>query len=214
MRHIERLAEPSILTERKAEWTRRFIESNKPRPDNSKYGHPEIRSYLDGMSFHKCFYCEAMLKGVFKEIDHFMEITERKDLAFEWANLYLACDNCNGKLPNKAINVKEVLDPCKHTDEEIKTHLTFEDDVISFKKNSQIGENTIKKYKLDSPKLEYLRGKAIKRFHQELIKIQQNQIQENGRAMSGEEREKLRQFTQRNQPYSLMFELLLEKHQI
>lgn len=214
MRHIERLAEPSILTKKKEEWTEKFIESKKDRPDNSKYAHSEIRTYLDSMSFHKCFYCEAMLKGAFKEIDHFMEVNEHKDLAFEWTNLYLACDNCNDKLPNRVVNVDDVLDPCKHTDEDIKTHLAFEDEVISSKGNSQVGFRTIQKYKLDSVKLDYLRGVALKRFYQELDKIRISQIQENGRAMNGEEREKLRQFAQRNQPYSLMFELLLEKYQI
>ncbi|MCU0389659.1 MAG: HNH endonuclease [Thermoflexibacter sp.] len=214
MRHIDRLTEPSILSKKKEEWTKKFIESGRERPDNSKYGHLEIHVLLGAMSFHKCFYCETMLKGTPKEIDHFIEVVENKELAFEWTNLYLACDNCNDKLPNRIIDTSDVLNPCRHTDEEIKTHLTFEDEVISSKNNSILGLRTIQKYKLDSGKLDYLRGIALKRFHQELIKIQQNQIQENGRSMNEQEREKLRQFTQRNQPYSLMFEILLEKYQI
>ena len=77
-----------------------------------------------------------------------------------------------------------------------------------------MGLSTIQKYKLDSEILDLRRLRALQNFHEELEKIRISQIQENGRAMNGEEREKLRQFAQRNQPYSLMFELLLEKHKI
>ena len=37
MRHIDRLAEPGILTKKKAQWLADFLVSGKNRPDSSKY---------------------------------------------------------------------------------------------------------------------------------------------------------------------------------
>ena len=42
MRHIDRLVEPGILTEKKAQWLADFLASGKNRPDSSK---PKIRNY-------------------------------------------------------------------------------------------------------------------------------------------------------------------------
>lgn len=36
MRHIDRLAEPGILTKKKAQWLADFLASGKNRPDSSK----------------------------------------------------------------------------------------------------------------------------------------------------------------------------------
>ncbi|OQX80987.1 MAG: hypothetical protein B6D64_02470 [Bacteroidetes bacterium 4484_276] len=62
MIHINRLPKPDILTRKEKEWTEKFLASDKKRPDNSKYGHKEIRTQLNSMSYHKCFYCERKLK--------------------------------------------------------------------------------------------------------------------------------------------------------
>ena len=150
MRHIERLPRPAILEERSEQWRDAFVNSEKRRPDNSKYAHPQIRESLNAMSFQKCFYCERKLKDVPQEIAHFIEVAERRDLAYEWNNLYLACDNCNDKTPNRSIPVTEVLDPCQHSDTEIQHHLTFEDEVIRARNDSGLGRKTIQKYKLDT----------------------------------------------------------------
>ena len=83
MRYIGRNPEPVILNQRKAEWTTKFINSGKDRPDNSKYGHPEIKSSLYSVSHNKCYYCETILKGKPSEIDHYIEVSENKSLAFE-----------------------------------------------------------------------------------------------------------------------------------
>ncbi|MFP4342947.1 MAG: HNH endonuclease, partial [Cyclobacteriaceae bacterium] len=120
------MPKPGILEEKEETWRESFVNSDKKRPDNNKYAHLQIRNTLNSMSFYKCFYCERKLKGVAQEIDHFIEVAERRDLAYDWENLYLACDNCNNKLPNRSISVTEVLDPCRDKDEVIQEHLTFE----------------------------------------------------------------------------------------
>ena len=53
MRHIDRLAEPGILTEKKAQWLTDFLASGKNRPDSSKYGNKKILDVLNTMSYNK-----------------------------------------------------------------------------------------------------------------------------------------------------------------
>ncbi len=44
MRSIQRFEQPDILFRKKEDWTEKFIESNRTRPDNSKYGHVQIKT--------------------------------------------------------------------------------------------------------------------------------------------------------------------------
>ena len=89
MRYIERIAKPEIL-ERKADtWQDAFVGSDKKRRITTKYAHRQVRESLNTMSFHKCFYCERKLKDIPEEIDHFIEVAERKELAYEWGKSLL-----------------------------------------------------------------------------------------------------------------------------
>ena len=211
MRYIERIAKPKILEQKADTWREAFVGSDKKRPDNSKYAHRQVRDSLNAMSFRKCFYCERKLKDIPEEIDHFIEVAERKELAYEWENLYLACDNCNNKLPNRTIPVTSALNPCHHPDAEIQQHLTFEDEIIRAKNDSDLGRKTIQKYKLDSDQLDLVRSRALKQFHKVLIRIQKNMNKE-GRVMSEREKEILLSFQQKDRSFSLMFAVLLDNH--
>ncbi len=213
MRFIKRLPKPDILTRKENVWRDNFLQSNKARPHNSQYAHQEIRSALNSMSFHKCFYCERKLKDISQEVDHFIEVAERKELAFDWNNLYLACDNCNNKINNKAISVDQALDPCRDADDVIQVHLTFDDEIIRAKNNSLLGLNTIKKYRLDNDQLDKVRVVQIKNFQKVLIQIQQNLIYES-RQINELEKEALLHFQNVDQSFSLMFRVLLEKYDL
>lgn len=211
MIRIYRLAEPQILVLNKSGWTTNFINSNKSRPDNSKYGHRDIKIPLYSVSFNKCYYCERLLKDSSKEIDHFIEVSEAKDLAFEWTNLHLACDNCNGKISNRVIPVTNVLNPCTSTDSEIEGALMFDDEQITAVPNSQIGFTSIMKYKLNSELLDRLRGKRLNIFNKELHKIKDKLIAEGRQYYTEDELRAINRFANRDQPYSLMFKLLLKE---
>ncbi len=212
MIHIERLLEPEILVKNKTEWTEKFIKSEKKRPSNSQYGHPKIRETLYCMSFQKCFYCEKDLKGDSKEIDHYIEVAERKDLAFEWNNLYLSCKLCNGKkIANKSIANSSTLNPCEHTDEEIIKHITFDDENITTVSDSEIGRKTIQKYDLNSIEQNYNRRKEHRIFAKYYIKTIEKMIVEDRKEFDKNELEFLNSFKSKDKPYSLMFKVLLSK---
>jgi len=212
MRYIDRKPEPAILAQKKAEWTTKFVSSGKDRPDNSKYGHNEIKTLLYAMSHNKCYYCETLLKGKTSEIDHFIEVSENKNLAFEWTNLYLACDNCNDKLPNKSIAVTIALNPCSDNDDEIEKNIKFEDEQITFLTTK--GDLTIQKYKLSSARLDWCRMQELKKFYKVLLSIKNKLIAEKRDFMNASEIEVLKRFSRYDNSYSLMFKDLLKESNI
>ena len=214
MRHLIRLPKPDILIRKEEDWTEKFIESGKARPDNSKYGHKDIIADLNTISYHKCFYSEQKLKGIPKEIDHHIEVSERKDLAYNWDNLYLSSTECNNKLPNKTISVNNVLNPFTNSDTEIEEHLTFEDECITAKNGSSLGLITIKKYRLNSQNLDFLRSKKLREFEQVFIQILKNQNIEKRETLTADENEILHRFARPDNSFSLMFRLLLKKHNL
>lgn len=132
MRYIERYEAPAILQEKADDWKRAFLAKRqanpKHRPDSKEtYGHEDIRAQLLDQSHHKCYYSEALLDNEPEEIDHWIEIAERPELAFEWRNLYATLSDLNRrKKPNKSIPVTDILDPCRDRNEEIEKHITFE----------------------------------------------------------------------------------------
>lgn len=214
MREIKRLPEPQILIDKKQEWLDKLLASGAKRPDSSKYAHIEVKTQLNSMSFHKCFYCEMKLKGQPKEIDHHIEVSVDKNLSFEWTNLYLACDNCNGKIPHSTIAITDTLDPCIDSDDKIKEHITFNKEYIEAKNNSPLGLRTIQKYRLEKELLDDRRRKQLQNFFELLIEIKENQIKENGRGMTTEEKNAIHRFKQKDHSFSLMFELLIEKYDL
>ena len=208
MRRLTRLPEPDILRTRKTQWLERFEASGKKHPSASQYGHPEIRSTLQAMSFHKCFYCETKVgaTGQNEEVDHYIEVAEDRSRAFDWENLYLSCQGCNrSKRPNTQIPVQECLDPCGAEDP--SDHLTFEDELITTKDSSPLGLKTIQKHALDRGDLNHLRLKALQRFHKALITLHKRR---GNRAMTDAEKSILRRYAQPDHPFSLMFQTLLD----
>lgn len=213
MVHIERLPKPGILVKKENEWTEKFLASGKSRPDNSKYAHDEIKSLLFAMSSGKCFYCERKISHEHYEIDHFIEVSDvrGKELAFYWDNLFLACENCNRKLNNQTISVDSVLNPCKHTDDEIEAELDFEDEHIVARGDSEIGHKTIKKYKLNSELSDYHRLKRLDNFRKVLLAIRDSQILEHRDKLNDSEIEIINRYAQKDHAFSLMFRCLLRK---
>ncbi|AQX09302.1 HNH endonuclease [Elizabethkingia ursingii] len=211
MRGLIRLPEPQILTNKKNEWKTNFLASGKDRPDSSKYAHIQIKTQLNSISHTKCFYCETKLKDKTKEVDHHIEVSVDKTLAFEWTNLYLSCDSCNNKISHSTIPVNDVLDPFRNTDLEIREHLTFNDEFIEPQNNSHIGLNTIKKYRLDSEVLDTRRLKSLKNFFKVICAIKSAQNREGRNTLNEAESNTINRFKRIDNSYSLMYEAIIEK---
>ncbi|MEZ4297270.1 MAG: hypothetical protein R3B70_20065 [Polyangiaceae bacterium] len=202
---IARLEEPRILREKKAEWTADFQASSKKRPDSSKYAHREVTATLRSMSHEKCFYCETREGKL--SVDHYIEVAERRDLAFEWTNLYLACGECQNKMPNTSIPAAKCVDPCE-TGVEPAAHIGFKHDrAVPL---SERGDCTVRKYRLNERLLALQRARQLLLFTDVVEHLDKSQIREERKALSTEELAKLRSFAAPHEPFSLMFSTLLK----
>jgi uncharacterized protein (TIGR02646 family) len=212
MRQLRRLACPPILKSKAVEWTQRYLakctQDPKPRPTKSQYGHPEILKMLAAMSHKKCFYCERLLTEKQYTVDHYVEVSEARDKAFEWDNLYLCCCDCQDKLAEDTVTRAECLDPC---DPQIDPadHMTFEDEYIRPRNDSHRGRQTIRKYQLDRDDLQLQRIRQLKQFHKVLLALKDQQIEQRRNYLNDTERDGLQSFAAPEAPFSLMFRDLL-----
>lgn len=198
---------PRILRERAAEWTQAYVAQcvQKPqRPRSRTYNHPEVREELRRMSHGKCFYCERKLAEADEQVDHYVEVEARRDLAFEWANLYLACATCNNtKAADSRIPNADCVDPCdasrRPTD-----HLTFDDERIAPRDDR--GRKTMQKYRLDRDELDLIRGRFLREFMKRVIAVKNAMIADGRKTFSDREREILRLYRDPAMPFSLMMD--------
>lgn len=211
MRHLARLDKPQILIDKQNDWTEKFIDSGKDRPVGNQYNHISVKEKLRQISSGKCFYSEVKFAHISEaQIDHYLEIVEDKTKTFEWENLYLAHKDCNqGKSTNKTIANVETLNPFLDSDEEIEKHLFFEDN--SIKSLTDKGFKTIQKYNLDKDIFDKLRGDELNKFNNLLIEIYK--ISKN-RDFTVFEKQCLQIFSQPDSSFSLMFRLILKKHNL
>jgi len=204
MRALKRLNKPAILNSKEQIWLDKILLTPDKRPGTNTYRHKEILEALLTTSYHKCFYCETLLKGVASEVDHHVEYNIDPCLSVTWENLYLACVSCNDKVNHREIPITEALDPCRNSDIEIQEHIYFENEVILPKSYSVLGSKTIKKYKLGSKNAEYLRMKELKKFNDVFQSISLKCIKEVRKPLPNET-QKLKSFTLIEKSYSLMF---------
>lgn len=210
MRHIERLYKPEILIKKEKEWTEKFIQSGKARPSSAQYAHKDIIGTLMNISHGKCFYSEKKIEGLPKEVDHLVEVSIDKSKAFEWSNLYLSTKECNdGRPTENDIPKDDVLNPCSDSDEEIQKHLTFDDERAIPKDNSEKGEKTIIKFKLNSELLLFQRLKHLKGICNFVLSLNKNRQKESRSDFTEEEKAAIKAFANHDRAFSLMSEIYL-----
>ncbi len=201
---ICRLQEPRPLRERKDGWSRDFLASTQKRPPRGRYNHKDVVDTLRSMSHGKCFYCES--KAGRLTVDHYIEVAERRELTFEWSNLYLACDTCQSKEPNASIPVENCVDPCDSATEPVQ-HLAFNGADMTFR--TPRGEETIRKYRLNHLLQLAERRRHLILFYDLLDQIRQRQIAQKRDTVQPAELAEMQRFAQTDQPVSLMFRELL-----
>ncbi|MCB9669862.1 MAG: hypothetical protein H6736_15745 [Alphaproteobacteria bacterium] len=193
-----------MLEQRAESWTVSFLERRRDqpglRPDKRQYAHPEILETLSAISAGKCFYCERWLSDDERTVDHHLEVHAAPERAFEWSNLYLACDICQRKLPNATIPNAAVVDPCSE-DGDPAEHLDFHEEVVIGRTDR--GRQTIRKYKLDAESRQLRRLKVLKA----LLRL----LPPPGSALTPSQREALWRLAAPEQPYSLMMRRVLEQ---
>jgi len=111
MIQVIRTGKPEILNKKQAEWQFGlnraldvYLEDTSPNNRKKldvafgKYNHRQVKDSLKIMFSGKCAYCESHISHIgFGHIEHFRPKSKFPDLCFEWENLMLGCEICNGK---------------------------------------------------------------------------------------------------------------------
>jgi 5-methylcytosine-specific restriction endonuclease McrA len=106
---------------------------------------PEIKKTILEEFSAKCAYCETKMRaGEPGQIDHLIPVSIRKDLAFEWSNLVLCCNNCNRF--KSSLNSPLLINPIN---DEPTDHIEFEGHLLRALFLSKKGEFTRIKLKLN-----------------------------------------------------------------
>lgn len=93
--------QPQVLIDNAAAWTKiildKVITGEEPTiVERARYRHRDIKASLLVETAGKCAYCESKLLHItYGDVEHIMPKSSAPELAFEWANLTLACDVCN-----------------------------------------------------------------------------------------------------------------------
>lgn len=100
--------------------------------DSSIYGHKEVKETLKTAQNHKCFLCESRITHIsYGDVEHFrpkggvcqtaeekMSETGYYWLAYNWENLFLACQLCNQRFKKNLFPLENFHHRAKsHTDE-------------------------------------------------------------------------------------------------
>ncbi len=176
---------PTILTEKGLELTNQMklaFENGvkKFEFDSAVYGGKMVKNALIKIQHNKCCFCESSLHAQHGDVEHFRPkggwVQEEKDklsevgyywLAYDWDNLFLACQKCNQtfkknyfpieNLSGRALNhthdiAKElhlIINPSIDNPQE---HLLFKKEVITSK--TVRGKETIKRTAIDQEPFE------------------------------------------------------------
>ncbi len=114
---LQKLAEPQILIDNGAEWTRKHLENIANGIEStsylkSRYNHSQIKDQIVQETSEKCAYCESKLRHVHHgDIEHIFPKSLDESKRFEWNNLTLACEICNQNKSNLDPMMNSILDP-------------------------------------------------------------------------------------------------------
>jgi hypothetical protein len=136
--------EPPHLAHHAAEWTAVLLQrlSAGERPtdaERSKYRHPHVKAALVAETSGKCAYCESKLLHIHHgDVEHIYPKSLDILRSFDWTNLTLACEKCNGLKSDRDPLAQFIIDPY---DKDPEQHMFFVGPFI-FSRGSLDGTST------------------------------------------------------------------------
>lgn len=147
MRALTKGNKPKILEEKSLTWRDELVavlaRGEKPsKTMKERYRHKEIKEALIGETHGKCAYCESKVTHISHgDIEHIVPKSKVPAKAYEWENLTLACDICNGNKgdhysADPAASQDNLVDPYIDNPED---HFLFLREVVSPRPDSLRG---------------------------------------------------------------------------
>lgn len=159
-------AKPQALIDHAASWTRDLLASIQ-RNDGTyddfvkEYNKPAIKRALEAETYGKCMYCEGRIKALgYNHIEHIKpkDRTKYPELTFEWENLGIACNVCNG---NKGEEFDAALPYVNPYEEDPSTHFVSSGAFVFHSPNNARAKLTELKIQLNRKDLVEARSEAL-----------------------------------------------------
>lgn len=112
MRHIAKTEEPEVLEQNNANWLAAYQADSANNTKRYRYRHPQIKEAIKSENANKCAYCESKIgHNTPGDIEHKIPTAADQTKHFTWANLTLACTECNRRKREYFDVIKPFLDP-------------------------------------------------------------------------------------------------------
>lgn len=160
MRTLKKHPKPPILAENEAEWKRSYLDRLQEGKGPSRpWAHPLIKTALSEETTRRCAYCDSALGSTTSgDIEHILPRKHRPELVVEWANLTLACQQCNR---NKSDYYSAELPLVNPYEDSPHQHLVYFGPIVHARPESHRGRLTIERLKLCRMGLAERRGERI-----------------------------------------------------
>lgn len=149
MRQLPKLPEPEVLRLNAAIWLQEYLADVANNTKRYRYRHPDIKATLRLETHDKCVYCESRVgHNTPGDIEHKVPSSKDRTQHFSWANLTLACTECNRRKNSFYREHDGFLDP--YTDD-VDQYLEHHGPVVTSKVGCERGEVFVTILKLCSP---------------------------------------------------------------
>jgi HNH endonuclease len=124
MRRLTKKAVPNVLVTNASQWLSEYLSDPSSKVKKYRYRDEAIKSTLCEETYSKCVYCESKIgHNTPGDIEHKVPSSKAPNLHFDWANLTLACTECNRRKSDYYEQGEEFLDPYSDDVEMCLVHL-------------------------------------------------------------------------------------------
>lgn len=147
MRRLEKVEIPPVLAECHDTWLSDYL-ADPSETNRFRYRHREIKDTLRRETGWKCVYCESKIgHNTPGDVEHKVPSSRDRSLHFSWANLTVACGECNRRKREYYKADAEFLDPYSDPVEEWLLHLG---PIVYWIPGNARAEVTVRKLALDT----------------------------------------------------------------
>ncbi|EKF9297368.1 HNH endonuclease [Vibrio cholerae] len=148
MRAINKKPKPQVLVDNEDLWLTAFKADQSNATKKYRYRDKKIKEALREETGYKCVYCESKIgHNTPGDIEHKIPSSKNIDLHFTWANLTIACTECNRRKNDYYEEGAEFLDPYSDEVEQLVEH---HGPIVYWKAGSKRAEITVRTLELNS----------------------------------------------------------------
>lgn len=136
---LSKVGKPQVLEDNAERWHQELSDvlARGEKPSASmkrRYAHADIKNALISETSGKCAYCESKIRHISHgDIEHIVPKSKVPAKAYEWSNLTLACEVCNGNKgdyysDDPLLSQDDLIDPYN---DDPKTHFLFAREIVA-----------------------------------------------------------------------------------